>query len=153
MGTDRDGPAKEDEEPPRFASPACAAAEMSDAYAGFMTRDEVVAFLMRLLEWERAVAASMRPLGPRFGAMLARHIEQLGGRPRPAVGTLPGEAAALDPPYGPSDCDRERIVEVLRRALPKIRDDALHADLREMLEACQADLAPPAAASRGGAPK
>jgi hypothetical protein len=70
----RDGP----------SSPACLAHEADDAYMGFATKTEIVAFLKALAEAEQA------------------------GRPH---------------------------ADMLRQMLPKVRDDALHRELRAKLEA------------------
>jgi hypothetical protein len=70
--------------PKEPSSPACLAHEADDAYMGFATQAEIVAFLQALAEAERA------------------------GRPR---------------------------AEMLRKMLPKVRDDRLHAELSAKLRA------------------
>jgi len=72
------------DEPKEPSSPACLAHEADDAYMGFATEAEIVAFLKELAEAERA------------------------GRPH---------------------------AEMLRKMLPKVRDDVLHRELGAKLRA------------------
>jgi hypothetical protein len=69
-------------DPKEFASPACSANETDEAYMGFASRSEIVAFLNELAAAEDA------------------------GRPH---------------------------AEMLRRMLPKVRDNALHRELQAKL--------------------
>jgi hypothetical protein len=69
-------------DPKEFASPACSANEADEAYMGFASRSEIVAFLNELAAAEDA------------------------GRPH---------------------------AEMLRRMLPKVRDNALHRELQAKL--------------------
>src|SRR5690606_28131681 len=96
-----------------YSSPACSLAEVEDAYAGYMTRAEVLALLNEL--------TGRAELAPEDRAVLAGHIRALGGDP--------GGAGSTGAPDGP------HLEERIRSALPKIRDDRLHADLRRMAEA------------------
>lgn len=74
----------------------------------------------------------------RFCSILIRHIERLGGAPSLESGAFHDKPAAPE-----TVCERvdllnrgqARIVRKLRDALPKIADDALQQDLKEMLEA------------------
>jgi hypothetical protein len=72
------------DEPKEPSSPTCLAHEADDAYMGFATKAEIVAFLKELAEAERA------------------------GRPH---------------------------AEMLRKMLPKVRDDVLHRQLSAKLRA------------------
>ncbi|HVJ55583.1 MAG TPA: hypothetical protein VM689_24190 [Aliidongia sp.] len=94
-----------------FSSPACSMCEVSDAYMGYADRRELIDLLEELL----AAGGHRR--------MLRRHLARMGGTRAPAA-------------FGP--CDPDRIVLRLRQMLPRIRDDALHADLSRMLQACEA---------------
>ena len=143
--------------PTEFSSPACSAHEASDSYMGFAESEEIVAFLNRLLEAERAGALvafeSARQAAPgpivtllwdtredetKWGAMLLRHLRALGATPSSVIGEFHAKAMAI-----PDRRDRilflnhgqEWVVKNLRRMLPRIRDDRLHADLQEMLAA------------------
>jgi hypothetical protein len=95
----------------RFASPACAIGEADDVYMGYGGRDELIAALGRLR------AAVDKPWQP----MLARHVSALQGDAQAAV-------AEPEPPAG------DEAPELLRRLLPRVRDDGLHADLSALLQ-------------------
>src|SRR5690606_30735021 len=94
------------EESHLYSSP-CFLREVAPAYAGYLTRDELVELLNGLLEAERAVAriaasclveakdgntrSVLRGAAgaeAQFCAMLSRHIEGLGGTPSRATGAL-----------------------------------------------------------------
>jgi len=136
------------------ASPVCYAADADDAYMGYAGHDEILAALNELLEAERAgarVALHSRKDAPgadfaalmtairddeaQWVRMLAGQIGRLGGVPSRRCGAFYGKAMAIADPY-------ERIafvnrgqgwvVRKLAALLPRIRDDALHADLRRM---------------------
>lgn len=146
-----------------YASPACAAAGMDDAYAGFMTREEVLAFLNLMLESERAgarvltvlprqaskpdLAAGLAAVGrdeARYCAMLTRHIERLSGEPSRTTGPFFDKVMALpdlDAQLTLLNRGQGWVAKKIREALPKIRDDALHADLKEMLETHERNIA------------
>lgn len=137
------------------SSPACYAADADDAYMGYAGRDEILAALNELLEAERAGArvalagsraAGGAPYGElmlavradeaRWCAMLSRHIKRLGGTPSRTTGAFHGKAMAI-----PDLLDRLAflnrgqawVVRKLEALTPRVRDDALHGDLREML--------------------
>lgn len=137
------------------ASPVCYASEADDAYMGYATREELAAALAELLEAERAGAyvarASLRGAPPetaallkaiwadetRWCAMLLAQLKRLSVPPSRTRGAFAAKAMAI------ADL-RERlvflnrgqnwVVRKLAELLPKVRDDALHAALREMSE-------------------
>jgi hypothetical protein len=138
------------------ASPVCYAAEASDAYMGYLDHDALIAALNELLEAERAGArvalASQKPapraeiLGlmkmvradeARWCAMLRQQIDRLNGHPSRRCGTFHGKAMAIaDPLERLAFLNRGQgwVVRTLTELLPRVRDDALHARLREMRE-------------------
>ena len=101
------------------ASPVCYARDADDVYAGYATRDELLAFLNGVLEAERA-----RKNAQPYSAMLTGWIEHLGGE----VPADTGAAATRSP---------EETARLLDAMLPRIRDDALHADLSAMRRTMQ----------------
>jgi len=135
-------------------SPVCSAREASDTYAGYASTGELLAFLKEVLEVERADAriaartasassfASLTALmgdvhrdGARWCAMLLKWITHLGGGPSGRNEISYEESLAV------SDLERvafinqgqEYVVRKIREILPRIRDDRMHADIREML--------------------
>ncbi len=154
------------DDPKDTASPACSAHEAGDAYMGFASRDELVALLNTLLEAERAGAricqrtaheardagneslaalmAAVRDDEAHWCAVLTKAIRALEGEPSTKTGAFYDKAAAI------ADL-RERVefinrgqgwvVRELRKTLPRIRDDALHARMRAMLEGHEANIA------------
>ena len=145
------------------SSPACLAHEADDSYMGFASRSEIAAFLNELLEAERAgtgvalrsaQAATGTPFvdllhdihhdEAKWCAMLLRQLRVLGEPASPKVGAFQEKALAI------ADI-RERmtflnrgqgwVVRKLREMLPKVRDDGLHRDLQEMLQAHEANIA------------
>lgn len=138
-----------------LSSPACAMHEADDPYMGYLGRDEIVGFLTELLEAERAgarvtletaraaesatIAALMRAIQrdeAHWCGMLTRHLWALGATPGDTVGAFYGKAMAIaDLGERIAFLNRGQgwVVRKLREALPKVRDDALHADLAEML--------------------
>lgn len=136
-------------------SPVCYAREASDTYAGYASTGELLAFLREVLEVERADAriaartasessfASLTTLmgdvhrdGARWCAMLLKWITHLGGTPSGRTGISYEESLAV------SDLlervafinqGQECVVRKIREILPRIRDDRMHADIREML--------------------
>ena len=92
----------------QYSSPACAIREADDVYMGYAGRDELVEALSRLL-----MTVSDEPWRP----VLARHLAVLQGDAPADVAPLAGDEAP----------------ELLRRLLPRVRDDALHADLSALL--------------------
>jgi hypothetical protein len=131
-------PAASVEEDPNAAvtcsSPPCFMHELDPSYLGYLGREEVSALIGTLLatEWGGAV-----PDEARLRAALSRHFEALGGRsdhPSCAFHTAPapdGSATTTEPPaQGP-----DPLARAVRKALPRIHDDALRRDLEEMLGA------------------
>ena len=151
------------EEVDSCASPPCFLHELDEAWLGYMTRPEVLELLNRLLEAERAgargvglmsrqePAASRRDALRRvaadeaaFCAMLARHIVRFGGAPSRATGAFYDKLASLDTVGRRLELlDRGQgwVARKLREALPRIADDPLYRDLRDMLETHEANIA------------
>lgn len=154
---------REDETAGESSSPACSMHETDDAYMGYMAREELTAFLNELLEAERAGArvtlesAHAARSGPiaklmsdiqrdeaRWCAMLARHLKALGITPSMKVGAFYEKAMAItDPGERIAFLNRGQgwVVRKLREALPRIRDNHIHADLSEMLRSHEANIA------------
>lgn len=136
------------------ASPVCYAAQADDAYMGYASRDEIVALLNELLEAERAgarVAVASRKMADLPGwdglwrlirddeahwcALLGHHIGRLGGEASPQVGAFYDKTMAIAEPLARlAFLNRGQgwMARRLEQALPRIRDDRLHADLKEM---------------------
>ena len=145
------------------SSPACSMREADDAYMGYAGKDELIAFLNELLEAERAGArvtlesARAADTGPiaelmwtiqrdeaRWCAMLVRHIKALGASPSPKVGGFYAKAMAIaDLGERIAFLNRGQgwVARKLREALPRVRDNPLHTDLREMLRSHEANIA------------
>lgn len=156
-----------------YASPPCFMHEVDPAYSGYLTGGELLALLNQLLEAERAgargvmemaqaaggvaIVSTLRDIAAdeaRFCAMLNRHIVRLGGTSTSQSGAFYRKLLSVS-------AFRERIdllnrgqvwvVRKLQRALPKIADDALRRDLKDMLDVHQrniqrcVDVCPPAA--------
>lgn len=144
-------------------SPACAMHEADDAYMGYLGRDELIGFLAELLEAERAGArvtfetaraAASAPIAELMRAiqrdeahwcgMLTRHLWALGETPSDKVGAFYGKAMAIaDLGERITFLNRGQgwVVRKLREALPRVRDDRLHADLAEMLRSHETNIA------------
>lgn len=138
------------------ASPVCYGAEADDIYMGYAGRDELLAALNELLEAERAGArvalesiadaigsdhaAMMRDIRAdeaRWCAMLSRQIRRLGGTASRKCGAFHGKAMAIaDPIERLAFLNRGQawVVRKLAELMRRVRDDALHADLRRMAE-------------------
>ena len=151
-----DKPADEPSESEGGYSPPCYLREVDPAYAGYLTRDELIALLNELLEGERAGAraaalfvsrsneSDVQPAlhrvardEARFCAMLSRHVRELGGTPSPATGAFYDKLVAISGfPEWLAFLNRGQgwVVRKLRDVLPRIRDDRLHDDLKVMLE-------------------
>ncbi len=136
------------------ASPPCSAASADDAYMGYASRAEVLALLNELLEAERAgtkvAVASVRMAAPEgwrdllhlirddeahWCAMLSSHITRLGGAPSHATGAFYDKTMAIaDPLERLAFLNRGQgwMARRLEKELPQIRDEQLHADLKEM---------------------
>lgn len=154
-----------------FNSPACSMHEAGDTYLGFAGPDEVYDALRQLLEIERAAvwvslesahaaassafAEMLRTIQhdeERWCAVLQRHIAAL-GRQAPMMGSFYETAMAIE------DLGRRLaflnrgqswVVKKLRELLPRVRDDALHADLDAMLRSHEANITAAEAAWRDG---
>jgi hypothetical protein len=138
------------------ASPVCYARETDDFYAGYAPRDELLAFLNELLEAERAGARIAARTAAETGdtkmkallqdvrkdeahwcATLLCWIAQLEGEASPRTGAFYGKCLAI------SDL-KERVAFInrgqgwvarkLREMLPRVRDDAMHAEFTAMLK-------------------
>lgn len=148
--------------PPGFASPPCMLHEVDPTYLGYLSEEETIAFLNELLEAERAGAAGVgemaapkeaahRPLlqavaadEARFCAMLTRHIARLHGRPTAVTGKFLDKLRAtegLEAKLGLLNRGQGWVVKKLREGLSKIDDPMLYADLREMLDAHETNIA------------
>lgn len=144
-----------------LASSPCGAAEADDSYMGYAGRDEVLAALNELLEAERAgtkvAVASIAAAAEDFAAlmrqvrddeahwceMLHRQIGRLGGTPSTATGAFQGKAMAIaDPLERLAYLNRGQgwVVRKLEELLPRVRDDALHAELHAMLAGHRANI-------------
>lgn len=144
------------------ASPPCYAAGADDPYMGYVSRDEILAALNELLEAERAgarvavasgrtapspaIAELMRTVKVdevRWCAMLAAQIKRLGGQPSRRCGAFHGKAMAIaDPAARLAFLNRGQgwVVRRIETLAPRVRDDALHAALREMAESHRANI-------------
>ncbi len=138
------------------SSPICYASEASDAYMGYADRDQILTALNELLEAERAGARvalesskAKEPAGyselmqhvrkdeAHWCAMLTRQIQLLCGTPSRKTGAFRGKAMAIPEPLDRlSFLNRGQawVVRKLEKLMPRIRDDALHADLKDMAE-------------------
>ena len=145
------------------SSPACLAHEASDAYMGFATREELAAFLNELLEAERAgtgvalksaevaagtpyaaLLADIHKDEARWCAMLLKQLKALGAPASTKIGAFQDKALAIeDLPERIAFLNRGQgwVVRKLREILPKVRDDALHHDLTEMLQSHEVNIA------------
>ncbi len=144
------------------SSPPCGAADADDVYMGYAGRDELLAALNELLEAERAgakvalastnaaaqdYAVLMRQIRDdegRWCAMLDRQIRRLGGTPSGATGAFYAKAMGIaDPQERLAFLNRGQgwVVRKLGELLPKVRDDALHGDLRAMATGHRANIA------------
>lgn len=137
------------------SSPACLAHEADDAYMGFAPRAEIAAFLNELLEAERAgtgvalksaadaagtaYADLLRDVHrdeARWCAMLLKQLKALGEPASTKVGAFQEKCLAIE---GMAEriafLNRGQgwVVKKLKEMIPKVRDDALHADLTAML--------------------
>lgn len=146
------------------ASSPCSASTADDAYMGYATTDEILAELNELLEAERAGAfvamASFHLEGAdadyvqlmhevhrgesRWCAMLAEQITRLGGEPSAATGDFREKVLAIaDPLERLAFLNRGQgwVVRKLNSLCPRVKDDALHRDLRDMQQAHVASIA------------
>ena len=145
--------ADEDAEP---ASCVCYARQSDDLYAGFAPREEILVFLNELLEAERAGARitartaldakderlvalmqDVRRDEAHWCAMLLRWINALQGTASPRIGDFYGKCLAISDLHARArfiNRGQGWVVKRLKAMLPRIRDDALHADLTAMLD-------------------
>lgn len=157
--------------PRGFRSPACSMHEADDAYMGGAVAEQIKGFLEELLEAERAGARvtleSARAAGAgsiaellraihrdeaRWCAMLARHLEARGAHPLTKVGAFYGKAMAIaDLQQRIVFLNRGQgwVVRRLREMLPRVRDEALQADLAQMLRSHEDNIALADGATRG----
>lgn len=146
-----------DQQPGPLASPVCYAIEASDSYMGYLDRDELVLVLQELLQAERAgsragarlaqmahdktllaMARTIRDEDARWCRMLSGALRRLGVRPSARVGALYDKVMALEgfvARLARLERGQASVVRRLKEALPKVRDDRLHADLKRMLQA------------------
>lgn len=144
-------------------SPVCYAREMDDTYAGFASSGELIAFCNLLLEAERAGARitarmSVEASDPArrdllrsiqhdessYCAMLRKWISHFGGEASDRIGDFYGKCLAIADPdarLGFLNRGQGWVARKIREMLPKIRDDAMHADLKDMLEVHEANIA------------
>jgi hypothetical protein len=138
-----------------YSSPPCFMHELDDVALGYIGRDELLALLNELLEAERAgakvvgrlsiaapdpaMATLLRGIAHDEGvfcAMLGRHIAQLGGTPSNVTGAFHDKVMALADLQARLDLlnrGQGWVVRKLRDVLPRIRDDVLRQELRDML--------------------
>lgn len=148
---------------PEYSSPACFLGEADDVYSGYAPRAEIVAFLNELLEAERAgsriTLESAREAGAgamgdllsavqrdeaKWCGMLLGHVKELGAEPTPTMGAFYGKCMAIaDMKERVAFLNRGQgwVVKRIKPMLPRVRDDKLHADLKEMLESHEANIA------------
>ena len=138
------------------ASPVCYGREAADVYAGYASREELIAFCNLLLEADRAGARItartavdakderthelMRVIQRDEAAccaMLLKWIRELSGEVSPRTGDFYEKCLVIaDPAERIAFINRGQgwVVRKLREMLPKVRDDAMHADLSAMLK-------------------
>lgn len=153
------------------ASPVCYAADGDDIYMGFAGPDELLAALNELLEAERAgarvalgtrreaadprLADLMKALHhdeARWCAMLSAEVQRLGGAPSRKCGAFYGKAMAIpDPIERLAFLNRGQawVVRKLEALLPRVRDDGLHAALKDMLRSHVENIASAEMISKG----
>ena len=140
---------------PEPSSPACFAHEADDTYMGYATKDELAAFLNELLEAERAgtgvaLRSAQAAAGTKFAdllhdvhrdearwcAMLLKQLKALGAPASTRIGAFEGKAMAiekLEDRLTFLNRGQGWVVRKLKEMLPKVRDEALHRDLLDML--------------------
>lgn len=153
---------KRDGESAGYSSPACLLHEMYGPYAGYLASAELIELLNTLLDGELAVGEVARVRAPesptpevlhvleiaerdatRFAAMLKSYVGSLGGEPSERATAYQGNATASQgfaERLALLNEGQDGIVRKLNEALPRVRDDRLHAALKEMLGAHQANL-------------
>lgn len=143
-------------------SPPCYLREVDPVYSGYLTNAEILSLLTELLQGERAGArAATRCLSEmqdrtgrmalrriaideaRFCAMLSEHIRARGETPSPVTGAFYEKLMAIpELPRRLAFLNRGQawVVRRLRDALPRVRDDRLHEDLKVMLQAHESNI-------------
>ncbi|HWA63834.1 MAG TPA: nitronate monooxygenase [Caulobacteraceae bacterium] len=175
LRADRSTPACGPLETAEPASETCYAARADDGYMGFIPAAELAAELNVLLEAERAGArvaarlvadcrdAELKTLSTvihadevRWCRVLFEALVDLGAAPSQSVGSFYEKAMAIEHVEARlAFVNRGQgwVVRKLRDLLPRIRDDRLHASLRQMLEAHELNIASANdALARRGAP-
>jgi hypothetical protein len=152
-----------DDEPVEVSSPACGMHEADDSYMGYAGREELIGFLNELLEAERAgarvtletaneagagaIAALLTAIQQdemRWCGMLLRHLKAIGGTPSTKTGAFYGKAMAVaDLAERVAFLNRGQgwVVRKLREMLPRVRDDHRHAELSQMLQSHESNIA------------
>jgi hypothetical protein len=145
-----------DDGDPELSSPACAMQAADDVYMGFASKAELIAQLNELLAAERAgtkvalksqndgaapeIVDFLKHLGRDEAsccAMLARHVTALGGEATAETGSFHTSAMAIaDINARLAFVNRGQgwVVRRITEMLPRVRNDALHADLQDMLK-------------------
>ena len=145
------------------ASPVCYAREAKDSYMGYLDREALIDALNELLEAERAGAQvgarlvtdtqdpELKALGQviradevRWCSMLLAALKALDAEPSAAVGGFYEKAMAIadvEARIAFVNRGQGRVVRKLTNLLPQVRDDGLHAKLREMLRAHENNIA------------
>jgi hypothetical protein len=144
------------------SSPVCYASEAGDDYMGFADRGELARELNLVLETERANAklgsrladqarhAEYRALAKAIRAnatkgcrALTAALEPLGVEPSQGVADIYGQVMAVSSFEGRLalvNFDQGRVARRLEKLLPRIRHDALHRVLRELLQSHVANI-------------
>lgn len=139
-----------------LSSSPCYGKDADDGYMGYAPRDELLPALNELLEAERAGArvalaskktAQDSSISELMGivhadeahwcAMLTRHIRRLGGTPSRKTGAFHTKAMKIEDIVARTaflNRGQSWVVRKLEVLIPRIRDDMLHADLRDMAE-------------------
>lgn len=151
------------QEPREYSSPACSMHEADEQYMGYAGLSELVGFLQELLEAERAGArvclesaraaegttrgqllSLIHQDEARWCGMLGEHLRQCGQIPSTKVGAFHEKAMAItDPKLRMDLLNRGQgwVVRRLRDMLPRVRDERLYADLTEMLQSHESNIA------------
>ena len=115
------------------SSPPCFMHELDPAYLGYLGREEVAALLEDLLaaEWSGTWLETAW-----IRAMLRRHLAHLGSERKPFRSEIRvgAESGALPPGAG-----QAQLACRLREALPRLQDDALRKDLRDLFWTLERD--------------
>ncbi len=144
------------------ASSPCMMDQAEDAYAGYIPPEELIVLLNTLAEAERAgvkVVQAMRDEAAddgvrallehvrhdeaRYCGLVSRMVEQLGGTPSRETGAFYGKVMALDgleAKLALLNRGQGWVVRKLEEVLPKLRDDTMHAELKEMIDTHNANI-------------